>query len=106
MDGSCSISFFEAMLADPPPILQFPHIETYTWQLCTFRDLSELLVSTLLPDLPNHLVSTRLCFRIVYPNTITSDARGHYLARDVGALFQVGSGYFPVFLFTLIISHL
>lgn len=53
----------------PAPARVPPHIETYTWQSCTLRELGELLVSILLPDLQNPPVSTRLCFRMVYRNT-------------------------------------
>lgn len=67
----------------PVPAPALPaHIETYAWMSTTLRELSGVLVSSLPLILPNTLVGTRLCFRIVYPDT--SGVRSQYLGRDLG----------------------
>jgi len=68
-----------------------PHLEIYTWQSCTLRELSQLLTSALPSLLPDPPVGTRLCFRLIYPDTKAAaamgpgaDARGRYLSKDIG----------------------
>ncbi|CAI7662946.1 unnamed protein product [Penicillium crustosum] len=67
-----------------------PHLEIYTWQSCTLRELSQLLTSALPSLLPDPPVGTRLCFRLIYPDARGAamggpDARGRYLSRDLGS---------------------
>lgn len=66
-----------------------PHLEIYTWQSCTLRELSQLLTTALPSLLPDPPVGTRLCFRLIYPDTKAAamggpDARGRYLSKDIG----------------------
>lgn len=76
----------------PPPAAPLPpHLEIYTWQSCTLRELSQLLTSTLPHLLPDPPVGTRLCFRLIYPDAKTAaimgpDARGRYVSRDLGSV--------------------
>lgn len=68
-----------------------PHLEIYTWQSCTLRELSQLLTSALPSLLPDPPVGTRLCFRLIYPDARGAamggpDARGRYLSRDLGSV--------------------
>lgn len=69
-----------------------PHLEIYTWQSCTLRELTQLLTTALPSLLPDPPVGTRLCFRLIYPDTkaaamslgMGSDVRGRYLSKDIG----------------------
>ncbi|KAI9043956.1 SAP18 family protein [Aspergillus affinis] len=80
----------------PPPQQQATsnlpaHLQIYTWQSCTLRELSQLLTSALPSLLPDPAVGTRLCFRLIYPDTkaaatMGSDARGRYLSKDMGSV--------------------
>ncbi|KAJ5131553.1 Sin3 associated polypeptide p18 [Penicillium bovifimosum] len=68
-----------------------PHLEIYTWQSCTLRELSQLLTSALPSLLPDPPVGTRLCFRLIYPDARGAamggpDVRGRYLSRDLGSV--------------------
>ncbi|PYH94869.1 hypothetical protein BO71DRAFT_483460 [Aspergillus ellipticus CBS 707.79] len=68
-----------------------PHLQIYTWQSCTLRELSQLLTSALPTLLPSPSIGTRICFRLIYPDTkgaatMGPDARGRYLARDLGSV--------------------
>ena len=68
-----------------------PHLEIYTWQSCTLRELSLCLTSALPSLLPDPPVGTRLCFRLIYPDArgaaiMGPDARGRYLSRDLGSV--------------------
>lgn len=72
----------------PPPALPH-HLQIYTWQSCTLRELSHLLTAALPSLLPDPPVGTRLCFRLIYPDTrgaatLGPDARGRYLSKDMG----------------------
>lgn len=67
------------------------HLQIYTWQSCTLRELSQLLTSALPSLLPDPAVGTRLCFRLIYPDTKAAatmgpDARGRYLSKDMGSV--------------------
>ncbi|PGH10701.1 hypothetical protein AJ79_05292 [Helicocarpus griseus UAMH5409] len=67
-----------------------PHLQIYTWQSCTLRELAQLLTSCLPSILPDPAVGTRLSFRLIYPDTrnqgIAGDGRGKYLSRDMGSV--------------------
>ncbi|KAL2795111.1 Sin3 associated polypeptide p18-domain-containing protein [Aspergillus keveii] len=75
----------------PPPAPLPPHLQIYTWQSCTLRELSLLLTSALPSALPDPPIGTRLCFRLIYPDTkgaamMGPDARGRYLSKDLGSV--------------------
>lgn len=72
--------------APPPPLPS--HLEIYTWQSCTLRELSQLLSTALPSQLPDPSVGTRLCFRLIYPDTrgAAADGRGRYLSKDLGSV--------------------
>ncbi|KAK2762326.1 hypothetical protein FQN54_001336 [Arachnomyces sp. PD_36] len=71
-----------------------PHLQIYTWQSCTLRELAQLLTSCLPTLLPDPSVGTRLSFRLVYPDTKSppggpgalGDTRGKYLGKDMGSV--------------------
>ncbi|RDW89832.1 SAP18 family protein [Aspergillus mulundensis] len=74
----------------PPPTLP-AHLQIYTWQSCTLRELSQLLTSALPKALPDPPIGTRLCFRLIYPDTkgaamMGPDARGRYLSKELGSV--------------------
>ncbi|RAL05528.1 SAP18 family protein, partial [Aspergillus ibericus CBS 121593] len=77
------------------------HLQIYTWQSCTLRELSQLLTSALPNLLPDPPIGTRLCFRLIYPDTkgaatMGPDARGRYLAKELGSVVvgpRGGSSY-------------
>ncbi|RJE22716.1 Sin3-associated polypeptide Sap18 [Aspergillus sclerotialis] len=75
----------------PPPPQLPAHLQIYTWESCTLRELSQLLTSALPSLLPDPPVGTRLCFRLIYPDTrgaatMGPDARGRYLSKDMGSV--------------------
>ena len=76
----------------PPATATLPaHLEIYTWQSCTLRELSQLLTSALPSLLPDPPVGSRLCFRLIYPDArgaamMGPDARGRYLSKDLGSV--------------------
>ncbi|PYI00289.1 hypothetical protein BO78DRAFT_424622, partial [Aspergillus sclerotiicarbonarius CBS 121057] len=92
------ISGPNAIRARSPPPSNAPntstlpsHLQIYTWQSCTLRELSQLLTSALPTLLPDPPVGTRLCFRLIYPDTkgaatMGPDARGRYLAKELGSV--------------------
>lgn len=68
-----------------------PHLEIYTWQSCTIRELSQLLTSALPSLLPDPPVGTRLCFRLVFGDARSvamggPDTRGRYLSKELGSV--------------------
>ncbi|PGH21425.1 hypothetical protein AJ80_03216 [Polytolypa hystricis UAMH7299] len=73
----------------PTPALP-PHLQIYTWQSCTLHELAQLLTSALPNLLPSPTVGSRLCFRLIYPDTrnqaVAADGRGRYLSKDVGSV--------------------
>lgn len=77
--------------SSPPPPSLPAHLQIYTWQSCTLRELSQLLTSALPSVFPDPPTGTRLCFRLIYPDTrgaasLGPDARGRYLSKDMGSL--------------------
>ncbi|KAL4915895.1 Sin3 associated polypeptide p18-domain-containing protein [Aspergillus aurantiobrunneus] len=76
----------------PPPQPNLPaHLQIYTWHSCTLRELSQLLTSALPSMLPDPPIGTRLCFRLIYPDTKAAammgpDARGRYQSKDLGSV--------------------
>lgn len=64
------------------------HLEIYTWHSCTLRELSQLLTTALPSQLPDPAAGTRLCFRLIYPDTrgAAADGRGRYLSKDMGSV--------------------
>lgn len=73
-----------------------PHLEIYTWQSCTLRELTQLLTLALPSLLPDPPVGTRLCYRLIYPDTKAAamtmssgggaDVKGRYLSKDIGSV--------------------
>lgn len=75
----------------PAPSTLPQHLEIYTWQSCTLRELSQLLTSALPSLLPDPPIGTRLCFRLIYPDARAAaiggtNAPGAYLSRDLGSV--------------------
>lgn len=75
---------------EPLPELP-PYLQIYTWQSCTLRELATLLSSTLRDMFPDPIVSTRLSFRLIYPDVrnarLIPDVPGRYLSKDMGNVF-------------------
>lgn len=65
-----------------------PHLEIYTWQSCSLRELSGLLAGALPSQLPDPQAGTRLCFRLIYPDTrgAVAEGRARYLSKDIGSV--------------------
>lgn len=80
-----------------------PHLQIYTWQSCTLRELAQLLTSSLPKLLPDPAIGTRLSFRLVHPDTKPTpgggpggfggsgdgpgaDGRGKFLGKDMGSV--------------------
>ena len=91
--GGGPVSGPNAIRAPSPPAAAPlpPHLEIYTWQSCTLRELSQLLTSALPSLLPDPPVGTRLCFRLIYPDArgaaiMGPDARGRYVSKDLGSV--------------------
>lgn len=81
----------------PPAPTRLPaHLEIYTWQSCTLRELTQLLTMALPSLLPDPPVGTRLCYRLIYPDTKAAamnlssgggqDVKGRYLSKDIGSV--------------------
>ncbi|CAI7625379.1 unnamed protein product [Penicillium bialowiezense] len=75
----------------PTPSTLPQHLEIYTWQSCTLRELAQLLTSALPKLLPSPPIGTRLCFRLIYPDARGAamsgpHVRGEYLSRDLGSV--------------------
>ncbi|KAL5333278.1 Sin3 associated polypeptide p18-domain-containing protein [Aspergillus crustosus] len=85
-------SRFSGRTRSPPPTPALPaHLQIYTWQSCSLRELSQLLTSALPSFLPDPPIGTRLCFRLIYPDTkgasmMGPDARGRYLSKELGSV--------------------
>ncbi|KAI5302788.1 hypothetical protein KEM56_000355 [Ascosphaera pollenicola] len=68
-----------------------PHLQIYTWQSCTLRELATLLTSALPNLLPDPAVGTRVSFRLIYPDTKGAilagpDAQGRFMSKDMGSV--------------------
>ncbi|CAG8959261.1 hypothetical protein HYFRA_00012619, partial [Hymenoscyphus fraxineus] len=71
-----------------------PHLQIYTWQTCTLRELSHLLTSALPSLLPDPAIGTRLAFRLIFPDTRNSGASsgiGRYMMKELGSIV-IGDG--------------
>ncbi|KAJ9270009.1 Sin3 associated polypeptide p18-domain-containing protein [Paecilomyces variotii] len=82
-------------ITSPPPLP--PHLQIYTWQSCTLRELSQLLTSAIPSLLPDPAVGTRLSFRLIYPDTrgaatMGGDVRGRFLSKDIGSVVVAPRG--------------
>jgi len=71
-----------------------PHVQIYTWQSCTLRELSHLLTSALPSLLPDPAIGTRLAFKLIFPdtrNTAISSGPGKYMTKELGSVI-IGDG--------------
>jgi histone deacetylase complex subunit SAP18 len=78
--------------SNPTPHLP-SHLQIYTWQSCTLRELAHLLTGALPSILPDPAVGTRLSFRLIYPDTRpplggpgAELQRGRYLSKEMGSI--------------------
>ncbi|KAG9239263.1 Sin3 associated polypeptide p18-domain-containing protein [Amylocarpus encephaloides] len=72
-----------------------PHLQIYTWQTCTLRELSHLLTSALPSQLPEPATGTRVAFRLIFPDTRNSgpdSGIGRYKTKDLGSIVIGDSG--------------
>ncbi|CZT02047.1 related to nucleolar rRNA processing protein GAR1 [Rhynchosporium agropyri] len=77
-----------------------PHVQIYTWQSCTLRELSHLLSSALPSLLPDPAIGTRLSYRLIFPdtrNTGPASGPGRYMTKDLGSVIigEGGPGILP-----------
>lgn len=80
------------------------HLQVYTWQNCTLRELSHLLTSALPSLLPDPPIATRLSFRLVFPDTRSAPSTSsgmqvpRYMSKDLGSVVigEGGPGVLPV----------
>ncbi|KAF2203074.1 hypothetical protein GQ43DRAFT_439136 [Delitschia confertaspora ATCC 74209] len=65
-----------------------PHIQIYTWQNCTLRELSHLLLTALPNLLPTPAIGSRVAFRMVYADTRDrgDGALPRFTTRDLGSV--------------------
>jgi histone deacetylase complex subunit SAP18 len=70
-----------------------PHLQIYTWQSCTLRELSHLLTSALPTLLPDPAIGTRLAFKLIFPDTRSSASSGpaKFMTKDLGSVI-IGDG--------------
>ena len=82
-----------------------PHLQIYTWQSCTLRELSHLLLLALPSLLPSSIASsspstqspasagTRLSYRLIFPDTrATGPGAGRFLTKNLGDVILCGVG--------------
>ncbi|KAH7406868.1 Sin3 associated polypeptide p18-domain-containing protein [Phaeosphaeria sp. MPI-PUGE-AT-0046c] len=73
-----------------PSLPRLPtHLQIYTWQSCTLREICKLLLSALPTQLPQPYAGTRIAFRLVYPDIQGSNrpgASGRFISRDIGSV--------------------
>jgi histone deacetylase complex subunit SAP18 len=77
-----------------------PHLQIYTWQTCTLREMAHLLTTALPNLLPDPAVGTRLAFKLIFPdtrNTGPASAPGKYMTKELGSIIigDRGPGVFP-----------
>ncbi|KAF2677690.1 hypothetical protein K458DRAFT_157706 [Lentithecium fluviatile CBS 122367] len=77
-------------LEDFDPTLRLPpHLQIYTWQSCTLRELSSLLLSALPNLLPKPYAGTRIAFRLVYGDLAGPNRPGmpgRFISRELGSV--------------------
>lgn len=73
-----------------PTLSRLPqHLQIYTWQSCSLRELCKLLITALPAQLPQPYAGARIAFRLVYPDLQSasrSGGQGRYISRDVGSV--------------------
>lgn len=69
---------------------QPPHLQIYTWQSCSLREMTALLTSALPHLLPSPAAGTRVAYRLVYPDTRPNMTRGNepgrYISKELGSV--------------------
>ncbi|KAF1914714.1 Sin3 associated polypeptide p18-domain-containing protein [Ampelomyces quisqualis] len=81
---------FDPSLTRPPQ-----HLQIYTWQSCSLRELCTLLLSAVPTQLPQPYTGARIAFRLVYPDIQGSnrpDAPGRFISRDIGSVIVGARG--------------
>lgn len=75
------------------PQVQLPtHLQVYTWQSCTLRELAHLLTNALPDIVPDPAVGTRLSFRMIYPDSMPrrgdrlDPGRARYTSKELGSV--------------------
>lgn len=66
------------------PIRQ-PHLQLYTWQDATLREISQLITSALPSAFPSPLIGTRLSYQMMYPDT-KPNTPPRYMAKSLGSV--------------------
>lgn len=73
-----------------------PHLQIYTWQSCSLRELTALLTSALPNLLPSPAAGTRVAYRLVYPDTRPASTRhnepGRYISKELGSVVVGATG--------------
>ncbi|KAH5127177.1 hypothetical protein HBH70_234760 [Parastagonospora nodorum] len=73
-----------------PSLPRLPtHLQIYTWQSCSLRELCQLLLSAIPSQLPQPYTGSRIAFRLVYPDIQGSNrpgAPGRFISRDIGSV--------------------
>ncbi|KAG0647030.1 Sin3-associated polypeptide p18 [Hyphodiscus hymeniophilus] len=76
-----------------------PHLQIYTWQSCTLRELAHLLTSALPSLLPDPAIGTRLAFKLIFPDTRREAASGpgRFITKELGSVVigDDGPGILP-----------
>ncbi|KAF2843704.1 hypothetical protein M501DRAFT_1028474 [Patellaria atrata CBS 101060] len=80
-----------------------PHLQIYTWQTCTLRELTHLVASV--PSLlPSPAIGTRLVFKLIFPDTRPPGGAGRgggpgggreearYITKELGSVVVGGGG--------------
>ncbi|KAF4625581.1 hypothetical protein G7Y89_g12586 [Cudoniella acicularis] len=70
------------------------HVQIYTWQSCTLRELAHLLTIALPSLLPDPAIGTRLAFRLIFPDTRNpgpGTGPGRYMTKELGSVV-IGDG--------------
>ncbi|KAF1348334.1 hypothetical protein EJ07DRAFT_141840 [Lizonia empirigonia] len=73
-----------------PTLPRLPtHLQIYTWQSCSLRELCGLFLGAMPNLLPQPYAGTRIAFRLVYPDIQGSNrpgGQGRYISRDIGSV--------------------